>query len=262
MVFHDVYARRTPFELVFADPDEATELWAAAREEADRLGADPHNPQSFVMLGSVASYLQRLQAPGAPASAVHQYGALLYHAAHFAREGRKLYLMGTHVARYLVDASPPAKAPGLPAEAGYVQLPRNLFWVRPHPDEAAEAVDGFHWTLGSAGYLHCLLALGLRGDRPGLAVVPVPEAPWSDASAWLDAQVREGGRDFETTLPGGELEGLLSLETAGEVLKLTARLFRYLELHPEAVRPEGPAAGEEEGPVPSALPFSRVGLHA
>ena len=260
MIFHDAYARPTPFELVFPDPADGAALMTAAREEAERLGVDAANPQSFVMLGSVATYLQRVQAPDAPATAVHQYGALLFHAAHHAGAGLRTYLVESHVARYLVDGAPPGDGVELPGDAGYVQLPRNLFWVRPHPDAPAEPVDGYHWTLGSGGYLHCLLALGMRGDRPGLVVVPVPEAPWAEAETWLHAQVREDSRDFETTLPGGELEGLLSLETAGEVLKLTSRLFRYLQVHAAAVVAEEPRThGPEELPH-SGLSYSRVTL--
>ena len=147
MDFHDAYARTTPFELVFPDPAEAEALWSAAREESRGRGAEVRNPASFLMLGSVASSLRRLQEPGVPATVTHQYGALLFHATHFAHDGRRLYLVENHVARYLVDAPMAGAAPTAPAQSGYLQLPRNLFWVRPAPDEAAEAVDGIHWTV-------------------------------------------------------------------------------------------------------------------
>jgi len=58
--------------------------------------------------------------------------------------------------------------------------------------------------------------------------------------------MRQAGPDFETTLPGGELEGLYSLETAGEALKLVARLFQYLSEVPAALTAREPASGGDE----------------
>jgi len=278
MSLHDAYARRTPFELAFPDRAAADDFVAAVEEEAEALGLDASNRAAFSMLTASGDAARRIRGPDAPAEATHDYLALLFHLYHFARHGRPVHLVDVHAARFLVEGPPgdsdAAEVGEPPARAGYAQLPRNLFWVG-GGDATAEAVDGFFWTLGEDGMLHLLLATGIRDARPGLAVVPLPEVPWAEAGTWLDARVRAEGEDFRTTLPGGELEGLYSFTAAGEVLKLAARLFAYERAVPEAVekhlppsnghgdgdgRAEGTERGEEEGPVPSHLPYRRVVL--
>jgi hypothetical protein len=266
MALHDSYARVTPFELTFSDPARAGELAEAVLEEAEARGVPADDPGAFINLGTVGSFLRELRAADAPPEAIHDYGLLVYHAVHFQEAGRPLLLVSTHVARYLTGGSMGDEAPPLPAPAGYVQLPRHLFWVGGGDGGPAEAVDGFFWTLDGRGILRVLLATGLRDDRPGLAAVSVPEAPWADAGSWLDADVRgEGRQDFATTLPGGELEGLYSFTAAGEVLKLAARVFAYVHRHPGAVEDADgtslSAADRAPGePAPTSLPYRKVVL--
>ena len=262
MSFHDSYVRTTPFELAFPDPQMARELWASIEEEAGTREVDLRDRQGFVMLGSVGAFLRRLQGPDAPSESIHQYGALVYHAYHFARNGHRLHLLSTALCRALALPEGTYAVPESPGEVGYVQLPRHLFWVRPAPDAPAEPVDGFFCTLSAGGVMQVLLAVGMRDDRPGLAVVPVPEAPWTDAPSWVDSQVRESAPDFESTLPGGELEELYSFEIAGEVLKFVARFLSYLASSPEAAVDHEPASAGSDGPRPSIHPFARVDLHA
>jgi len=277
MPLHDAYARRTPFELAFPDREAADAFVRAVTEEAEARGVDPSDRAAFSMLGSVGAAVHGLQGPDAPGVAIRDYAALLFHAFHFVREGRPVHLVDVHVARYLVEGPAPGGTPEPPARAGYVQLPRHLFWVGGEGDEAAEPVDGFFWTLSTDGSIHVLLATGMREGRSGLAVVPLPDAPWAEAGAWMDAHVREVGADFATTLPGGELEGLYSFTAAGEVLKLAARLFAYEGAVPEAVEKHAPPTngrdhgnpvgaesrepGGSEGPTPSSLPYRRIVLH-
>jgi hypothetical protein len=195
---------------------------------------------------------------------MHQYASLAYLAYQFHRAGRPLWLLRTGAARFLVDGSPGQEPPSLPAPAGYLQLPQHLFWVEPTPDGPPESVDGFFWYRSAHDVLHVLMAMGIREDRAGLGVVPVADAPWGDAGRWLDASVRPDGDDFATTLPGGDLEGLYSLETAGEALKLLARAFAYVDRYPDAVVPREPLDPEKsrEGAPPSRLPYRLVTLEA
>ena len=262
MSFHDSYVRTTPFELAFPDPQMAHELWAAIEDESEAHGADLRDRQAFVMLGSVGAFLRRLQGPDAPPESIHQYGALVYHSYHFARSGHRPHLLSTAVSRVLALPGGPFSVPESPEGVGYAQFPRHLFWVRPAPDAPAEPVDGFFWTLSGSGVLQVLLAVGMRDDRPGLAVVPVPEAPWADAPKWVEGQVRESGPDFESTLPGGELDELYSFEIAGEALKFVARFLSYLASSPQAVVDQEPGSAGPDGPRPSIHPFARVDLHA
>ena len=259
MSLHDAYARLTPFELAFQGRERAEALAEAISEEAAARGADPEDPQAFITMGSVGEFLEELRGPDAPPGAVHQYGALAFHGVHFAKAGYPVYLMTTHVARYLVEGAPEG-VPELPTPAGYLQLPQHLFWIDTGGAEAPESVDGVFWTSTGAGVLYTILVIGVRPDRPGVGVIPLPEAPFGDAAGWIDAQVRDGGDDFSSELPGAELDHLYSFQAAGEVLKLLARLFAYVESGPE--RLEGPLVTRtpQEGPVPSELPFTRVRL--
>ena len=266
MPFHDEYARVTPFELAFPDRKVAEDLATDVRAEAEQRDADVGDWGAFNMLASVSGFLQRLREPEAPPEAFMDYGALAYHAFHFLAAGTPLYVMTTHVARYLVDGGPEVDRVDVPTSSGYVQLPRHLFWIHQGDEsDPAEAVDGFFWFLGDDGSLRLLLAVGMREGRPGLGVVRLPEVPFADAPGWLHADIRQNGGDFATTLPGGELEGLYSFTTSGEVLKLTARLFAYLAAVPEAVV-DGPAAADvvagQGRHAPSSLPYRRVVLHA
>jgi hypothetical protein len=167
------------------------------------------------------------------------------------------------VVRYLVDADGPgdaahgpgtrvAAADGLPPSS-YVQLPQHLLWAGDGADVPPASVDGFFWTVPGDGSVHVVAIAGLREDRPGFTLLPAPAAPLADAPAWRDQPMRpEGGPDFASDLPGSELEGLYEIRTAGELLKLGARLDWYLGRFPAAVV-ERPPAGPAAEPTPSAL---------
>lgn len=277
MPFHDAYARLTPYELAFPERDVAEERLRRIREDAhDRGQADTlADPGRFLALPGVAEVLQEIRDPRSDADAVQKHGILLFHVFHFDEAGRPFFLLDTHVVRYLVESAPfdaeDDGAPEPPEPSGYVQLPRQLFWVRPSEEEPPEPVDGLFWSAPDGERIAVLIAAGIRDDRPGLSVVPLPAVPLEEAGMWLDAEIRPTERDFESTLPGGEMERLYSLEAAGEALKLLARFFRYLELFPDAVRDEPPVeTGKEdpaegtgtsaEGPRPSELPYRRITL--
>ena len=257
MSLHDAYARITPYELAFRDRSTAEEFSAQIDDEAAGRGADPHDPHAFVTMGAVGAFIRGLEGPGAPPGAVHHLGALVYHGVHFTRAGCPLYLLTTAAARHLVEGSPDGP-PEPPTPAGYLQLPQHLFWAE-SAGATPESVDGLFWTATDAGLLHAMLVTGMRADRPGLDVVPLPEAPLAEAEMWLTAEVREDGRDFASKLPGSELDALYSFQAAGEALKLLARFFAYVERTP-TVRPLMDSTGSDEGPAPSKLRFRRVTL--
>jgi hypothetical protein len=225
MSIHDAYLRLTPFEFAFPDAEPA----GGARRE--------------------------------PSVPLREYGALAFHAVPFQRAGSPAFLLDTSLCRALVGEWKGGEAAGPPGPAGYVQLPRNLFWARPAAAAPPEPADGFFWTVSAAEVLHVLLVTGMRDGRPGLSVVPVAEAPLADAATWLDAAVREDGPDFATTLPGGALQGLYSFTAAGEVLKLAARVWAYLAGTPGAALP-GERGPQGASPAPSGLSYKRVTLGA
>jgi hypothetical protein len=259
MSLHDAYARVTPWELALPGVDEGRDLVTAVMEEAAGRGADPSIPHSFVTMAAVEALAQRLEGDeGQPGGAL-RYGALVFHGYHFTRAGSPLYLLTVPAARSLVERAP-AGEPTPPEGAGYLQFPQHLFWADAG-GEAPESVDGVFWATHGSGALHAMLATGVRSDRPGLGVVPLPEAPFGDARSWLDLDARGDGRDFESTIPGSEIDRLYQFVTAGEVLKLLARFFSYLSSVPasgtDGVRPVG---AQQSGTPSSILPFTRVVL--
>jgi len=260
-----VTARLTPYELAFADTPYETEGFSAIREEVEARGADDATPEQFFLLGAVGRLLSDLDATGA---ALEPAGMLLFHSYHFWREGKQLYVVEPELARALPRVTVPADAPsfGPPAPAGYVQLPRNLYWARVDEAAAPEPVDGFFWTMkradvenAAAARLDVLLALGLRPGRPGFSVIPVGE-PLHGRSllAWASAKARLEGQDFANVLPGGELGGLFAVTTPAEALKLFALVAWHVAQHPESVgdvvSPTGPALA----PSSHALPPSEL----
>lgn len=255
--------RETPYDLVFRQGriDFEGDRFPAIRAEADRRDVPLDDPERFVMLGSVGSLMRDMLLEeeatddagelwqALPPGAVAQMGALLYHAFRFHEAGARVHALDERAARELAAApaaNAPAAEPGgaavsgthaeeprgtgpiAPAEAGYVQLPRNLFWARPDEAGAAEPLDGFFWTIGRR--FDVLLALGVRPRRPGFTVVPVgielhaPGVPHD----WTERKARSEGDDFANILPGGELNELLGITSAAEALRLAALCLRRL----------------------------------
>lgn len=282
MSLHDEYARLTPYELAFRSREAAEELVAAVAEESTGRGADPGDLHAFLTMGAVDEFARRLEGSDSSEGALVRFGVLAFHGLHFTRAGCPLFLLGIHAARYLVDGAPDG-APAPLEPAGYLQLPQHLVWADAG-DGVPESVDGVFWTVTSSGSLHTMLVTGVRPDRAGLGVVPLPEAPLVEAGSWLEIDARGDGTDFSSTIPGSELDGLYQLTTSGEVLKLLARFFAYAASVPDALEPgrsdagsEGAdvtlsrSAGSEERcntevrsteamPQPSSLPFTRVSL--
>lgn len=272
MSLHDAYARLTPYELLFEDEQAAADLAAAVEEESAGRGADPEVLHAFLTMGAVTDFVRRVDGDEASADAIHRYGPLAYHALHFHRAGRPLYLLGTHAARYLVggpggtDARPPHSS-------GYLQLPQHLFWL----DDGSgtpQSLDGLFWTTTAGGRLHGLLVSGVRPDRSGLAIVLLPDAPLEEADSWLELDARGDGSDFANPMPGAELDLLYLISTSGEAFKLMARFFAYAAAAPEALvavdsaptgAEDGAAVREDAdgpggGPEPSRLAHTRVTL--
>lgn len=260
MPIHDGYARITPFELGFRGGEGAEEWFPPIRRELEARGLEAVDPDAFLALPAAMRVLGEIMDPEAGPAALREYGALLHHAYHFWRHGQPLFLLDTAVARHLVEAAPDLDgwdAAAL-APAGYVQLPQYLFWARVLERGPVEAVDGFFWSAAGKGRIAALLVLGMRGDRPGITAVPLGPLGPDELRELADMPVREVGRDFESTLPGGEIERLYSLETEGEALKLVVRAVWYLARFPARLQEEPSAEGGRGGPPPSRLPYRRV----
>lgn len=247
-------ARPTPYELVFGDEIEAG-TFPGIRDEAAERGVDPADPERFGFLSLAADAVRAVVQPDSPSEALDQYRALLYHAYSFWRAGKHTYRLDPALCRYLVEGAPSLDEweLSLPRPAVYLQLPRNLFWGSISPDSTPESVDGFFVTMsgpaGGAGSrrMEVLMVLGIRRDRPGFSIIPVSAGAGEGvAAAWLASPGRDEGRDFENVLPGGEIQGLYSILTSSEVLKLIARAAWYIDNYPGDVELGEPA---EPGPT-------------
>lgn len=245
----DGHLRITPYELAFPDNDFAESRFHAVEQEAQTRDADIQDSGAFLLLAQVGRILQELGERASPSALVPTFGPFLFHAFHFHRAGKPAFLVETSTLRYLLeaDAAPPGWRGEMPATAGYLQLPRHLIWARPEgQDGPAEAVDGLFWTGSSPGRLDLLVVTGIRGDRPGFSVLPVPPVSMEEAMKWMTRPAREKGDDFATTLPGGELDRLYSLETQGEVVKLAARILSHVSTGEGAMGPEEAGPGMSE----------------
>lgn len=267
-------ARRTPYELVFGAAEIEEHLFARIRTEAAAQGVDPRYPERFAFLSTAGEVVRELVPGDTPPEALEQYRALLHQGYNFWVHGKPLYLVEPALARYLVEGAPGLEgwAPALPAPACYVQLPQNLFWGSISPDTPPEPLDGFFLTAAEADdpagapvlRLEALGVLGVRRDRAGFSVIPFSTEVGPGVPAPWEAPGRESGRDFETVLPGGELQGYYSVLTTTEALKLLARVLWYLDRYPDDAREELPAehrADDRPGSPPrSLLPYRRLTL--
>ncbi|MGW8268791.1 MAG: hypothetical protein ACWGSQ_20665, partial [Longimicrobiales bacterium] len=161
----------------------------------------------------------------------------------------------------------------------------HLVWAPSATEEQPESLDGIFWAAPDGENVTLLIVMGIRRDRPGLAVVPLPTLPLGAAAHWASMTARPEGEDFSSSLPGAELEGLYAIQAGGEAVKLAMRVFWYLDVfpgrvaagvvHEEAPQPaegEGGSQGEirarepgvgtdpgvASGPRPSRLPYRRV----
>lgn len=243
--------RQNPYELVFGAEAMDDRLFPPIAEEAKARDQPLDDPDRFLFLSSVGKLLQAIAGgedagydhgeggrggepdPG-DSDALRQYGRLLYHAFHYWQARKPTRRVDEAGLRWLLDDVTSVGAWSLtpPASSGYLQLPRNLVWAEPAPGLTPEPADGFFWTYTAPedepAQLHVLLVLGVRPDRPGFSVVPATGVLDTETH-WAELDARPDGRDFETSLPGGDLDTLYSVETAAEVLKLASLCFWKLD---------------------------------
>jgi hypothetical protein len=248
-------AHPSPYDLVFGAESIDDRLFPPIKGEAEARGVSLEDPERFVFLTGVGRLLQAIaggegdaegEGPGkgggagegsreGRGEAFRQHGRLLFHAFHFWRAGKVEVELDEALVRRLLDDDEPGgdRALATPAVAGYLRLPRNLIWAAPAPGERPEPADGFFWTFyppseAAPRALHLLMALGVRPDRPGFSVVTATGEVGAYPH-WADVDARPGVTDFATTLPGGELDRLYSVETTAELLKLASRCFIALD---------------------------------
>jgi hypothetical protein len=262
MPIHDAYARVTPYELLLPEEGFADRRFPRIEAEASERKTRLVDPERFALLSEAGSVLREIRGEEDDPQLIQQFGILLFHAYHFWKEGLPFFQLETGVVRYLVEAGPTSGdwEASLPGRAGYVQLPHRLFWIPGVEGAPPESLDGFFWSAPDDENLSMLIGMGIRRDRPGLSVVPLPTLPLSSAAEWASMKVRPEGEDFESSIPGAELENLYTLVAGAEAVKLAMRVFWYLDVFPASVAEgtRGPSGGE--GPQASALDSRRIVL--
>jgi hypothetical protein len=265
MSLHDAFARFTPYELSFPDTSQARAHFDAIRSEADARQVEVRDPQAFVMLAATGQALREIRSADDDPALIRQYGLLLFHSFHFCEEGEALYLIETGALRDLLDKDPetlgwtPSLGETAGYAAGYAQLPQHLVWVRSEDGAPPESLDGFFWVRSGDDHFGLLLALGMRGERPGFSVVAFSDLPLIEACDWSRMQAREEGGDFSSSIPGSELEGLYELRSVGEVLKLASRVLWRIECGRGGSHGVRPGESGGSGPRASELGSRRIG---
>ena len=221
MQFHDAYLRSTPVDLLFPTAGDA-QGWV---DDVHQALDEDDNPDlaRFLGLPPVRVLLDRTLPADSDGSEEGPLGALAFFVHRALRSGEVVLAPGAVVDVAVADPPAPADPAGLwPEGAGYVQLPRHRVWVETGVGPRPSAVDGYFWFRPADPVLSILVVAGLLEGQASVQVVLVQDAPLADAAQWWDASMRNEGRDFESTLPGGE--ALVSLANHGEVLKLATRL--------------------------------------
>ncbi|NJD10674.1 MAG: hypothetical protein FIB01_09665 [Gemmatimonadetes bacterium] len=219
--------RLTPFEAVFGRPGLAAEHFPRIAAARGAAGAPAPDCERFLMLRETGELMAEIAPEGAAGAA--QIGLLTFHAFRHWQEGAAAQAIDAPTLGHLLrlERIGPWQLQ-TPGSAGYVQLPPHRLWVAGAAGQQAEPVDGFFWVGGdpAVNALQLLLVLGVHEARPGFTVIELSSGPLPPAGHWGDVPVRADGPDFGNVLPGGE--HLHGLSTAGEVLKLAARVFWQL----------------------------------
>lgn len=226
----------SPYDLVFAGAIFEEDRFPAIRAEAEARGVDTAVPERFLLLGSVGLLLQELLPEGAGREEFGRHGQLLYQAYNYWYQGKRSYQLTEAEARGLVTRVSAAEHWQLtpPAPAGYLELPRHIFWARIEEGATPEPVSGFFWTVAGPAdpadpprRLELLLVLGLFPGRPGFSTIAL-ETGCDRTDLVPLGGARPEGEDFANILPGGELQEWYGLITELEVLKLVSRCFGEL----------------------------------
>jgi hypothetical protein len=285
MPIHDGHLRRTPFERLMPDPGFPDRHFDAIAAEAAERGLGLDDPGAFAMLESTGAAVEELRQPDAGAQATHTHAVLLFHAFHLQRARSRTPVggplapgTGAHglvtagAARWAVET---AMDPAGPTSAGhlrdgdarYWQLPQHLFWVRVDPDQSPTSLDGFFRTV-VGDRVNILGVMNVFDGADGFEILPLPPAPLADLPTWATIEGRIGADtvDFESSMPGADLEGLYELRTVAELLKLVSRVERLAGAGRTLVAAGPPEADDtaadagSRGPSPSELDYDRLVL--
>lgn len=181
--------------------------------------------------------------PGGPRGEEYRaHARLVYHAFLHWSAGKTGHALDRDLARELAAPKGDAGPQGLrdagrvgpvPGPAGWVGLPSTLFWARLEAAAIPEPINGFLWA-APPGELQVLYVTGMRPDRAGFGTLDARAAFGPDGFGEHFEPRPDGAEAFANILPGGELDGLLSIVTRGEALTLAARALAAIDGEAEA----------------------------
>jgi hypothetical protein len=229
MALHDAYARRTPYEFVLPSHEYGEERFPLVAEEAETQGFSGHltDIRSFSLLGEVGAILREIRTEDDPPEMIQQYGMLIFHAFHFWTRRFPLFLASVDASRRAVDRTELTAFDVPESGCAYLQLPQHLFWVPGPGENPPESLDGI-FTTWANGELFSMAVAGVSSRRAGVITMPLPPVHVADLSVIAGETMRENGADFSSSMAGAEIDRLYGVESAGEVVKLAARLLPLL----------------------------------
>jgi hypothetical protein len=264
MAVHDAYARITPYEIAFPSLDAARSTLAQMRAEAAAAGLALDDPAQVLGLDATREAAESLGSPGGDSEEAHSLALLLGHALRFWSDGETVALISAATLRRVVadplSSSPPSSER---ASAGYVQLPHRMVWLVSEDSPTPESVDGFFWMLTEhPGRLWALFAVGMRGDRAGFSVIPLP--PVELDGELPNELIHADPQSAAAALPGAEIEGLVTLRSTTDAARLALGAVFALwttpapERHAASPSPADETTPARGAPPRSALPYLRI----
>ena len=227
------------------------------------------------MLGAVQGALAELREEDAPPESIHDHGSVLYFVIPPVADGRRGGSRATkNVARPVVRGRRDDRAQA-PSRCGPTNLPAerdtsNCLSISSGSRRRATARPS-RWMASSGSATPTARATwpsspGCAATAPASPSCPSPLNLSTPCPGWAAGPAREGGGDFETSLPGAELDGLIGIRTPAEVFKLAALLLRRVVLErsgrlrrrrhaPLSPQSAHDASTVSAGPTPSALPY-------
>lgn len=278
----DTYARQSPYELLLPSPDFADRRFPQVTAEARERGVSVENPAAFTMIGAVQEALAELRPGDSGPEVAHDHGHVLYFAYHMWRAQPEVALVSLPTLRQLLAGRGALAQAGwisaLARNAGYLQLPQYIVWAEEDgaEEEAVKAnvasdasdsgescraggkppepVDGFFWVAHSKVF-EMAAVTGVRAGRPGFGFLPLAPQPTESLLEWVNENAREGGGEFTTNIPGGEIDGLVGLRTPAELYKLAALTLARAGTSGEGAEVKAPTEAPGDGPPPTTLPW-------
>jgi hypothetical protein len=207
--------RPTPFDVVFGEVAE--QRFPAIRDSLAAAGANPLDPDVFILDREAAAFVRDVAPDESPADAVAEMIAFVHAAFVFWLGGKAtVWLERDTLDRLLREPALPASGPPAP-RAYYLQMPVRRIWAVPRTELPPEPLDGCFVASHPRG-IGVVAVFGMRVDREGFTVVSAA-GPRSNRLARIDRTPL-----FSPQLAGGAGAGLHSLAGVEELLELGYRI--------------------------------------